>query len=107
MMRLHLVALAPLLAACDPAAVRENVADRAAQSVIVNVLVNQYPRPQAETATLCILQNASDAETEALARDVGTRAGTTTVANIRAIADRPATVACLAGQGLSPVAIVP
>lgn len=96
-----------LLAACDPAALRENVADRAAQSVIVNVLVNQYPRPQAEVAAECVLANAGPAEVEGLARDVGTRSGTSTVTTIRGIADRPGTVQCLAGRGLPPVAIVP
>ena len=96
-----------LLAACSPQTLADNVTDRAARSVVVNVLVNQYPRPQAETATTCVLQNATPTETEALARDVATRAGTNTVANVRAIGDRPATRACLSGQGLVPIAVVP
>ncbi len=95
------------LAACDPQAVADNVTDRAARSVVVNVLVNQYPRPQAETATTCVLQNATPAETDSLARDVASRAGTVTVATIRSIGDRPATQTCLAAQGLNPVAVVP
>jgi hypothetical protein len=107
MMRIAVLAVAFTLAACDPAAVTDNLADRAARSVVVNVLVNQYPRPQAETATTCVLSNAAPAEIEALARDVGTRAGTVTVANIRTIGDRPATKACLAAQGLIPIAVVP
>jgi hypothetical protein len=86
---------------------RAGVAGRAAQSVVVNVLVNQYPRPQAEVATECVLANAAPAETEQLARDVGTRAGTSTVATIRAIADRPGTLQCLASRGLAAVAVVP
>ncbi len=93
------------LAACDPQSLADNVSSRAARSVVVNVLVNQYPLPQAEAATDCILANASPFETEALARDVGTRSGTVTVANISAVADRPATRACLTGRGLNPVAI--
>lgn len=96
---------ASVLAACDPAAMRTDMAGRAAQSVILNVLVNQYPRPAAEVATACILTHATPAETEALARDVGTRAGTSTVANIRAVADRPETVQCLTARGLAPVAV--
>jgi hypothetical protein len=103
----RIIPLLLLLSACDPAAVTGNLTDRAARSVVVNVLVNQYPRPQAETATTCVLSNASPTETEALARDVGTRAGTVTVANIRTIGDRPATKACLAAQGLIPIAVVP
>ena len=96
-----------LLAACSPQTLADNVTDRAARSVVVNVLVNQYPRPQAETATTCVLQNATPAEVEALARDVATRAGTVTVARIRAIGDRPATQGCLSAQGLIPIAVVP
>lgn len=107
MMRARLMIGVLALAACDPAAVRGNVTDRAARSVVVNVLVNQYPRPQAETATTCVLQNATPAETDSLARDVATRAGTVTVATIRAIGDRPATRACLTAQGLVPIAVVP
>ncbi|MGQ0564691.1 MAG: hypothetical protein ACT4OK_06430 [Gemmobacter sp.] len=96
-----------LLAACSPQAAVDNFTDRAARSVVVNVLVNQYPRPQAETATTCVIRNADPSEVEALARDVGARAGTTTVARIRAIGNRPATQGCLASQGLAPIAVVP
>jgi hypothetical protein len=106
-MRIAPAACLLLLAACDPAAMRAGVADRAAQSVVVNVLVNQYPRPGAEIATECVLANAAPAETDQLARDVGTRAGTSTVATIRGIADRPGTLQCLAARGLAPVAVVP
>ena len=74
---------------------------------MVNVLVNQYPRPQAETATSCVLRNATPAEIDGLARDVATRAGTVTVAQIRSIGDRPATQGCLAAQELAPIAVVP
>lgn len=100
--------LLPLaLAACDPAAMRADIGARAAQSVVVNVLVNQYPRPQAEIAAACVIQHASAAEIEVLARDVGTRAGTSTVATIRAIGDRPGTGACLTAQALPRIAVVP
>lgn len=102
-----LVLAAFVLSACDPQAVMGNVTGRAAQSVVVNVLVNQYPRPQAEAAAECVISNATAAEIDALARDVGTRAGTVTVASVRAIGDRPATQACLNGQGLMPIAVIP
>jgi hypothetical protein len=106
--RVRLVVLAGLvLAACSPQSVADNFTTRAAKSVVVNVLVNQYPRPQAETATSCVIGNADATEVEALARDVGARAGTTTVARIRAIGNRPATQGCLAAQGLTPIAVVP
>jgi hypothetical protein len=96
-----------LLAACSPQTLTDNLTSRAARSVVVNVLVNQYPRPQAETATSCVIGNATADEVEALARDVGARAGTTTVARIRAIGNRPATQGCLTSQGLVPIAVVP
>jgi hypothetical protein len=102
-----LVAAAFLLSACDPQAVMGDVTERAARSVVVNVLVNQYARPQAEAAAECVIRNASAAEIDALARDVGTRAGTVTVATVRAVGDRPATQGCLTGQGLLPIAVVP
>jgi hypothetical protein len=107
-MRLAAAALMLLaLPACDPAAMRAGVAGRAAQSVVVNVLVSQYPQAGAEIAAECVVANATPAEVDALARDVGTRAGTSTVATIRAVADRPATVQCLSARGLAPVAVVP
>ena len=104
MKRIFLIG-ALFLPACNPQSIADNVTGRAARSVIVNVVVNQYPRPQAEVASDCIFANASPAETEALARDVGTRAGTVTVANIRTIGNRPATMQCLTGHGLLPLAI--
>jgi hypothetical protein len=105
---LALMLAAPFaLSACDPAQVGGDLTDRAARSVVVHVLVNQYPRPQAETATTCVLRNGSADEVERLARDFGTRAGTGTVATIRAIGDRPATRACLSDRGLALIAVVP
>ena len=95
------------LAACSPGGVADTFTSRAAGSVVINVLVNQYPRPQAETASDCVLRNASVDEAVALARDFGARAGTTTVSRIRTIGNRPATQACLSAQGLAPIAVVP
>lgn len=106
-MKPMLLLLPLVIAACDPAAMRADIGERAAQSVVVNVLVNQYPRPQAETAAACVIQYASAAEVEGLARDMGTRAGTSTVGTIRAIGDRPGTRACLQAQALPPIAVVP
>ena len=96
-----------VLSACDAGSVADTFTTRAAKSVVINVLVNQYPRPQAETATDCVVRTATVDEVEALSRDVGARAGTSTVARIRTIANRPATLDCLTARGLSPVAVVP
>ncbi len=102
--RLVLVVLAgSVLAACDPQAMMDDVARSAARSVVVPV-VNQYlPGAEAEMAAICIIDNASSQEIQSLARDVGTRAGTTTVATILSVAQRPATLQCLLGRGLAPL----
>lgn len=102
--RLALVLLAGIgLAACDPQAAMDTVARSAARSVVVPV-VNQYlPGAQAEVATICIIDNASAQEIQSLARDVGARAGTATVATVLAVAQRPATLQCLLGRGLAPL----
>lgn len=92
------VASVLLLAGC--AQVADNVARRTARSV-VNPVVGQYmPTGEAEAATTCIIDNASAGELGALSRDIGTRAGTSTVQIVADIAVRPATRACLMSQGL-------
>jgi hypothetical protein len=91
------------LAACSPQAVADKVTGRAAQSVVVSVLANQYPAAAAETAAACLLAAATPAEREALARDVGNRPGTVTEANVRMLATRPAAADCVARAGLQAV----
>lgn len=85
MMRWVLVLLA--VAACDPQALADKAVARTAQSVIAPVMGPQ--------AALCIVEAAEPAELRALAMDYGVEAGTTTLANIRAMASRPAAVACI------------
>jgi hypothetical protein len=95
--------VAVLSSACDPQALADSALRRAAGSVVMAVVQNEMPSPAAARATECILQNASGAEIEALARDVGVVAGTLTKANIRTIALRPAAQACFAANGVPPV----
>jgi len=104
-MRAGAAPLALALAACTPQAMADRVGEGAARSVVLNVVMNQYPRPGAEQAADCVIANATGAEVQALARDVGTRAGTGTLANIAAITARPATQSCVAARGLAPVAL--
>jgi hypothetical protein len=104
-MRMGAAPLALALAACTPQVMADRVGEGAARSVVLNVVTNQYPRPEADQAADCVIANASVAEVQALARDVGTRAGTGTLANIAAIAARPATQSCVAGRGLAPVVV--
>ncbi len=83
------------LCACDPQILADKAVARTAETVISPVVGPQ--------ATSCIVSNASPAELQALAVDVGVEAGTSTIANIKAIATRPATLACLAAAGLPQV----
>lgn len=86
-----------LLCACDPQEVADKAVARTAEAVVAPVV--------GDAATRCIVDNATPAELKALAVDFGVEAGTTTVANIMAIANRPATLACLAAAGLPPIKV--
>jgi len=81
------------LVACNPQDLADKAVARTAQSVIEPVV---GPR-----AALCVVQAAEPAELRALAQDFGVEAGTTTVANIMAIAKRPAAASCLAQAGIT------
>ncbi|MEH6772824.1 MAG: hypothetical protein V7668_02765 [Cereibacter changlensis] len=92
--------LALTVAACSPQAVADDVARRAARTVVLPVVQQYMPGPAAEGVTLCIIDNASAAEISSLARDVGTRAGTLTVQTVLTVAQRPATQQCVLNSGL-------
>jgi hypothetical protein len=87
------------LFACSPAQFADNVTREAAETVVTPVLDDYMTGPQAQGATACILDNAAPDEIRALARDVATVAGTTTVQSVLTIAARPATLACFASVG--------
>lgn len=87
------------LCACDLAEMADKVGRRAADSVVLPVVSRSLQGPQAQAATQCIVANASAAEVQSLARDVGVEAGTSTVATIAAIASRPDTRDCLGRAG--------
>ena len=97
-MRCALILLA--LAACSPQDVADKAIARAAEAVILPVVDDTLTQGQAEGVTRCIIENAQLSELEALARDIGTVAGTSTMATITGVATRPATLACIAGKGL-------
>jgi len=50
-----------------------------------------------------VIDNATAAEVQALARDIAVEAGTLTVQTVATIAARPETVACLTAAGLPPL----
>lgn len=71
-----------------------------AKTVVLPVVQQRLPGPQAEAVTICVLDNASRDEIVSLAKDVGTRAGSSTVQTIATILQRPNTVQCVLRAGL-------
>lgn len=82
------------LAGCDPQETADQVIRETARSVIVPVLAETMPAPQA--AADCLISAATPDELRSLAADFGNAAGTSTIANIATLAARPEVVACLA-----------
>lgn len=103
MKRLVVLAALLTLSACSAAEIGTDVTRRVARTVVLPVVSVTTPAPADGLATDCIMANATNAELNDLARDVGTRAGTTTELIIRTIANRPETSACIAGKGLAPL----
>ncbi len=103
--RLGPVAALMALAACDPQEIADKTVRRAAESVVMPVVSRSLAAGPAQSATYCILDAASGAELQSLARDVGVEAGTLTEQTIRAIAARPVAQGCFAAAGLPPVRV--
>lgn len=101
--RVLVLAVLMALAACDPAELVDSALKRTAHSVVFPVVNIDMPADPARKATNCIVDAASRAELELLARDVGVEAGTSTKATIREIALRPAAQACFAASGVPQV----
>jgi hypothetical protein len=91
-MRVKLVVALLVLAACDPQVVVDKAVARTAEAVIAPVV--------GPVAARCVVENGTPEELRAIAVDIGVEAGTSTVANIGAIARRPATLACIAQGAL-------
>jgi hypothetical protein len=97
------VAALLLVSACDPAEVADKALKRTVQTVVFPVVNLDMPAGPAQSATECILAEASPDELRLLARDVGVEAGSSTKATIRTIALRPGAQACFAASGVPPV----
>ena len=97
---LGFVAAALLLTACDPAETLDKALRRTAETVVEPVVDDYLPGDQAEVATRCIVENANSDDLRALVHDVAVVAGTSTVANVLAIALRPETQSCFVREGL-------
>jgi hypothetical protein len=97
-----MLALLPLtLAACSPQDMADKVGRRTAETVVRPIVDDRLTGPQAAAATTCVVQNASAAEVQSLARDVGVFAGTSTEAVVWSIVARSETQACLARAGVA------
>jgi hypothetical protein len=81
------------LTACSPQKVVDKVVARTAETVISPVTGPDVAR--------CVVDHADPSELEVLARDVGVRAGTRTVAIIQGILNRPDTQKCLTRANLT------
>ncbi|QCO55926.1 hypothetical protein EOK75_09365 [Pseudorhodobacter turbinis] len=93
------------VSACTTTNPVEQITRSTAKTVILPVVQQRLPGPQAEAVTVCILDNASTDEILLLAKDVGTRAGTRTVQTIATILQRPGTVQCVLGAGIPGVSL--
>jgi len=93
----------PALAACSPQGMALDLSQRTAATVVYPLVNQTMPGSEAKAATDCIVRAATQAQLEALMRDVGTRAGTTTLRNVQTIAASPEAQSCLAAQGLPGV----
>jgi hypothetical protein len=91
------------LAACSPQQVADDLTRRTAGTVVQPIVAQYLPAPQAQAATACITEAATPDQLNLLLRDIGTRAGTDTVRNVRAIAASPQAQACFAQGGLPPL----
>jgi len=93
--------IAPVLMACSPEDVADKIGRRTAETVVRPIVDNRLTGAQADAATRCVVQNASAAEVQSLARDVGVYAGTSTEATVWAIVARSETQSCLAASGVA------
>ncbi len=89
-----------LLSACVSSNPVEAVARASAKSVVLPIVQQRLPGPQAEAVAVCVIDNATTDEIFTLARDVGTRAGTSTVQTVATILQRPDTIQCVLRAGI-------
>lgn len=89
-----------ILAGCNPQETADQLIRETARSVIVPVLAQTMPAPLAEAGADCVIAAATPAELRSIAADIGNSAGTSTVANIVALASRPQAVQCLTAAAI-------
>ncbi|RVT82770.1 hypothetical protein DXV76_16175 [Rhodobacteraceae bacterium CCMM004] len=80
---------------------QDQIAREAARAAITPVVVREFPGVPVEPALDCLIDNASANEILALAADSVGGPTASTVEIVTRIAARPATLQCLASDGLS------
>lgn len=90
------------LAACTPLQ-QDNLTRDAARRVIKPVLAERFPGVPLEPATDCVIDNATRDELLALAADAVTGPTASTAEIVSDVVSRPATIECLAREGLPAV----
>ncbi len=99
MTRLTLIILPLVLFACTEAQ-RDDLARDAAKQSVRPVLQERFPGVPLEPATDCVIDNANATELLSLAGDAVTGPTASTVEIVTNIVTRPATIECLAREGL-------
>lgn len=87
------------LAACTPG-MQEELTRDAARTAVRPVLERNFPGVPLEPATDCVIDNASQSELLALAADAVTGPTANTAEIVSDVVSRPATLQCLAREGL-------
>ena len=90
------------LAACTPQMQDELTRD-AARTAVRPVLESRFPGVPLEPATDCVIDNATSRELLALAADAVTGPTANTAEIVSDIVSRPATIECLAREGLPAI----
>ena len=96
--RFLMLLAAALVAAC--AQTQDEIARDAAKQAVRPVLAERFPGVPLEPATDCVIDNASAREILILAADAVTGPTASTVEIVLGIVQRPATIQCLAEDGL-------
>lgn len=98
-MRLSLLLVPAVLAACN-SPLADEIARDAAKRTVNPIVAARFPGVPLAPATDCIIDNANAAEILQLATAAGTGANDTATRIVLDVAQRPDTIRCIAAEGL-------
>lgn len=98
-MRLEILVIPLLLAACN-SPLADEIARDAAKRSVNPVIAARFPGVPLEPATNCVIENATAGEILQLASAAGTGANDSATRLVLEIAQRPDTIRCIATEGL-------